>query len=408
MTLNKKSRLVLGTRSGLKAIAIIAVVAGASANGQPPTNDSRPSEPPSETNATYSEAIGPLIERKCVHCHHPGGLAPMSFMSYAEVREWAKQSYTPLDALLRTRAMPPWPADPEIGAFSNSEFMTDAEIDLFIRWTNAGLPRGNGDYQGPAPRGEWGGGKPDHIFDLPTYTVPEETIGLYKTVQITTDFPEDRWIISSEIRPGNKYVVSGIYGGILGAYQPGQTASRHTAPYGTRLKMGATIDIRIHYSKEEGVEETDQSRIGVFFAKDDTQRRWILEAPMQAAPFTIAAGKADFEVTTHFTFPEDGEIISLMPIMHDRGERVVYTLRLPDGVEQQLLVIPEWNPNWKYRYVFRKPVLAAKGSIVSATARFDNSEANLKNPDPWSDVSMGPAGETFEGWLGYALTESSE
>ena len=129
---------------------------------------------------------------------------------------------------------------------------------------------------------------------------------------------------------------------------------------------------------------------------------------MQAAPFTIAAGKADFEVTTHFTFPEDGEIISLMPIMHDRGERVVYTLRLPDGVEQQLLVIPEWNPNWKYRYVFRKPVLAAMGSIVSATARFDNSEANLKNPDPWSDVSMGPAGETFEGWLGYALTESSE
>ena len=50
----------------------------------------------------------------------------------------------------------------------------------------------------------------------------------------------------------------------------------------------------------------------------------------------------------------------------------------------------------------REPIAAPAGSVVTAHAIFDNSEANLKNPDPWSDVSMGPAGETFEGWLGYA------
>ncbi|MFP6617387.1 MAG: hypothetical protein VCB26_13360 [Candidatus Hydrogenedentota bacterium] len=332
----------------------------------------------------------------------------MSFMSYAEVRQWAKQSYTPLDALLRTRAMPPWPADPKIGAFSNSEFMTDAEIDLLIRWTKSGLPRGNGDYQGPELRGEWGGGKPDHVFELPVYTVPEDTVGQYRTFQVATNFSEDRWIIGSEIRPGNKYAVRGILGGVLGVFQPGQTTLWHPASYGTRLKKGATVDVRIHYYKEEGIEETDQSHIGVFFAKNDAHRRLIHEAPMRAAPFTIAAGTADFEVMTHFKFPEDGEIVSLMPIMHFRGKRVAYTLRFPDGAKQRLLVIPEWNPNWKYRYVLREPVSAAKGSVVTASAVFDNSEANLKNPDPWSDVDMGPAGETFEGWLGYTLTESSE
>ena len=73
-----------------------------------------------------------------------------------------------------------------------------------------------------------------------------------------------------------------------------------------------------------------------------------------------------------------------------------------------MLSIPDWNPNWKYRYVLREPVAAPKGSVVTATAVFDNSEANLKNPDPWSDVASGPAGETFEGWMSYALTIALE
>jgi hypothetical protein len=371
-------------------LALLAAIASGSAFGQV------------TANAAYSEAIGPLIEAKCVHCHRPGGIAPTSFMSYGEVRQWLKQSYTPVDALLRTRAMPPWPADPKVGAFLNAEFMTDGEIDLFIGWMKSGMPMGNGEYEGPAPRGEWIGRTPDHVFELPAYTVPQETIGEYKTFQVATDFSEDRWIAGSEIRPGNPYAVSGISGGVLGGHQPGQTTLRYPASYGTLLKKGATVDVRMHYFKEEGIDETDQSYIGVFFAKDDAPRRAILEAPMRADPFTIPAGKADFEVSTQFRFEEDGKIVSFMPVMHFRGKRVAYTLRLPDGTEQSLLVIPEWNPNWKYRYVLREPVSAPKGSVVRAVAVFDNSEENLKNPDPWSDVSMGPEGETFEGWLGYA------
>jgi len=300
--------------------------------------------------------------------------------------------------------MPPWSADPEIGDFVNPEFMTDAEIDLLLRWIESGYPKGDGDYQAPAPRGEWTGGKPDHIFELPTYTVHAARTAEYRLAQVVTNFPEDRWIVATEVQPGNRYAVRGIFGGLLGAYQPGQTASRYPPPYGMLLKKGETVNIRIHYAKEEGVEETDQSRIGVFFAKDDERRHEILQAPMRAEPFTIAAGRADFEVTTRFVFPEDGDIISLMPVMHSRGKRVDYTFRSSDGAEQTLLAIPAWNPNWKYRYILANPLFAPKGSVITATALFDNSEANLKNPDPWSDVSMGPEGETFEGWLGYTLS----
>ncbi len=334
--------------------------------------------------ATYSESIGPLIEVRCMHCHRPGGIAPMSFSSYEDVRRWAKQSYTPLDTLIRTRAMPPWPADPSMGEFANREFMTDGEIELFLEWIGTGLLRGDGDYKGPALDGDWVGGTPDHVFELPAHTVAESTIGEYTTVEVTTDFAEDRWIIGSEIKPGNPYAVRGVLAGVLGTYQAGQVFTRYSSPYGMRLEKAAVIPIRIHYYNEEGIEEVDQSRVAIRFSNDDVVRRAIREAPMRAEPFMIPAGATEFDVSTQFTFADDSEIVSLLPIMHSRGSRVVYSIRRPDGAEETLLAIPVWNPNWKYRYAFREAVSAPKGSIVTATATFDNSEANLKNPDPWS------------------------
>ncbi len=165
-------------------IVVAVLVSGSLAAGQSAKDDHPRSDTPQMANATYSETIGPLIERKCLHCHSPGGLAPMSFMSYAELRDWAKNSYTPLDALVRTRAMPPWSADPEIGNFTNPEYMTDAEIDLLLRWIESGYPKGDGNYQAPAPRSEWTGGKPDHIFELPTYTVAAARTAEYRLVPV--------------------------------------------------------------------------------------------------------------------------------------------------------------------------------------------------------------------------------
>ena len=356
-----------------------------------------------EPVATYSGDVGPLIERKCVHCHRPGGVAPTPFMSYAEVRSWAKQSYTPLDALLRTRAMPPWPADPGVGEFTNREYMSEPEIDLMLNWISAGYPRGDGDYDGPTPPGEWELGEPDLLLEFPEYTVPESVKAEIRRVVIPTNLPEDRWIVATEVRPGNTYAVRGIFGGVAGSFQPGQTITRYAPPFAMELKRGAAFDIHVHYVKDEGVAETDQSRIGVHFAEGAGPWRAVLEAPLRAEAFTIPAGKADFEVSVSFTFPEDGVVLAVMPNMHERGKRVAYSIRLPDGSEQRLLEIPKWNPKWKYRYMLREPIAAPKGSVVIANATFDNSEANLKNPDPWSDVSSGPAGETFEGWLSYSI-----
>ena len=39
---------------------------------------------------TFSRDIAPVLQRSCQKCHRPNSLAPMSLISYEEVRPWAR------------------------------------------------------------------------------------------------------------------------------------------------------------------------------------------------------------------------------------------------------------------------------------------------------------------------------
>ncbi len=351
---------------------------------------------------TYTEGVGLIIEHRCAHCHRPGEIAPMSFMTYAEVRKWARDTYTPMDALIRERAMPPWPADPAIGAFSNPEFITQPEMDLLIAWLKSGMPRGAGEFEMKMQWVEgWNIGQPDAVFELPEYTLAEDAKGEFKTFTIKTEFPEDRWIVAAEATPQDTTIVTAIDAGSLGTYQLGNSSVVYPAGMGRILKAGAEIEVRVHYRKDAGYAPVEKSRLGVVFAKSAEGLREVVVERMEAAPFTIPAGKAEIERSVSFELPADSQLISVMPIMHERGVSVRYELVSPDGAAVTLLSIPSWDARWKYRYAFAKPIAARKGSTVRVTARYDNSEANRKNPDPWTDATPGPTGETLQGWVSY-------
>src|SRR5262245_27389128 len=106
------------------------------------------------------------------------------------------------------------------------------------------------------------------------------------------------------------------------------------------------------------------------------------EDRMAAVRFTIPAGAPQHEVRASYAFEADGQVVSLMPIMNLRGKDVTYRAIFPDRSEKQLLSIPAWDPNWKYRYQLATPLRAPKGTVIQAVAHFDNSDANIRNPDP--------------------------
>src|SRR5678810_1110801 len=72
---------------------------------------------------TFTKNVAPILYKSCVECHRPTGVAPMSLLSYKEVRPWAKS----LKERVVDRTMPPWFADPKHGEFSNNPSLSQAE-----------------------------------------------------------------------------------------------------------------------------------------------------------------------------------------------------------------------------------------------------------------------------------------
>src|SRR5216683_6550952 len=68
-----------------------------------------------ELTPTFAKHVAPILYRSCVTCHRPGEVAPMSLISYDDVRPWARS----IRAKVLAREMPPWHADPQHGKFSN-------------------------------------------------------------------------------------------------------------------------------------------------------------------------------------------------------------------------------------------------------------------------------------------------
>ena len=345
--------------------------------------------------ATFSGGVGLIFQNRCLECHHDGGAAPMSFMTLGKIKLWRKN----MKAVLETRDMPPWPASLEEGCFGNSRALSQKELDLLLEWTAAGYPAGDGEFTAENTwTTEWSLGEPDAILSVPEYTLPENSGTHMKEFTVKTNFPEDRWIVASEIKPEDEYLVAGIEAGVLGSFYPGMGATVHAEGTGRLLKKGASVTVHVLYVKEEGYETSDNTRIALKFGKAHTE---IKIARLANDSFSIPAETMEHPVSGEYTVPQDCKIVSLLPNMRERGKRVKFTAVLPDGTEKTLLDIPYWKYEWRYRYVLNDPLDAPKGTVIQAEAVYDNSKMNANIFEFDSEIKAGAAGEVLEAWIGY-------
>ena len=92
------------------------------------------------------------------------------------------------------------------------------------------------------------------------------------------------------------------------------------------------------------------------------------------------------------TFNRDVELVWFRPHAHVRGKSVKYWLTYPDGREEIVLNVPNWNFNWQLTY--RTSIKIPKGSVMHFQFAYDNSTGNKYNPDPGSWVYYG--GQSWE------------
>src|SRR6476659_1777227 len=85
---------------------------------------------------TFTRDIAPIFREKCEACHRPDSMAPMSLMTFADARPWARS----ITARVSDRQMPPWQIDRTVGIqkFKNDRSLTDDQLDLITRWVDAG------------------------------------------------------------------------------------------------------------------------------------------------------------------------------------------------------------------------------------------------------------------------------
>ena len=59
---------------------------------------------PAQSQVTFTKDIAPILQRSCQNCHRPESMAPMSLLTYKDVRPWARS----IKERVATRQMPPW------------------------------------------------------------------------------------------------------------------------------------------------------------------------------------------------------------------------------------------------------------------------------------------------------------
>jgi hypothetical protein len=387
---------------------------------------------------TFSKDVAPIIQKRCQNCHRPGEVAPMSFMSYKEVRPWAKA----IREKVVKREMPPWFADPSIGEWENDCRLSDAEIATVSKWVDDGAKEGDPKLTPKNPEyvQGWSIGKPDVVLTMTQeFSIPAEGAVPYKYFVIPTNFEEDKYVQFAEIRAGDRshvhhVIVSVRYpdanpmpppgeltpearrasfanasrsvedsDGRLVGWAPGEAPLILKPGHAKLVKKGSSLIFQVHYTTN-GKEGKDRTSIGLIFSKAPVEKRMITAGAF-ARNLVIPAGDPNFESTATFTFKEDSHIDSLHPHMHLRGKDMLFRLVYPDNTSKVLLSVPKFDFAWQQTYFFKEPVAAPKGSKLEVVAHHDNSPNNKFNPDPTKVVKWGDQtwDEMMIGYFDYTL-----
>lgn len=383
---------------------------------------------------TFHKDIEPILQRNCQTCHRPGEIAPMSFLTYESVRPWAKA----IKVATSTRKMPPWFADPNYGHILNDRSLKQAEIDKIAKWVDADAPEG--DPKDAPPPVKWPEGwaiHPDIILDGPVTDIPatpQNNVIEWIFVTIPTNFKEDTWVTSVQIKPEHPEVTHHMclgfnphtpdtkyyeatwldrerdaegaampangptFGGQApgrstaeDCWVPGQVAADYRSFNAAKLvPAGSDITLNLHYTPN-GKAVTDHLKIGLTIAKEPPARRYVslsVSAPTNPKLFAIPPGDANWQSPpAEATFLQDVELVFMFPHMHYRGKDMTYTLEYPDGRKEVVLSVPHYDFNWQLGY--HTSINVPKGTKLRVDAHFDNSVGNRFNPNPNRTVYYG-------------------
>ncbi|MCB0793581.1 MAG: hypothetical protein KDB88_02490 [Flavobacteriales bacterium] len=388
----------------------------------------------------WSPDVANIIYDHCSSCHHEGGIAPFSLMSYSDV----VGAGNVIPGAITTRHMPPWPADPEYRHFSNENVLTQAEIDAVVDWINFGAPFGDPGLEPTPPVYQPTGSvltTIDHVVAIEPYTLQSNN-DEYRWFVVENPFSDTVFINKMEVIPGLDAVVhhcdisydltgaslandlldplpgfngqtgSPTYSYYMNAWQPGGDVINYPPGWGIAVPPEADFVLEIHYGPD-AIGQVDSTLINMQFTAGQEIRPvrvgWLLG---QSAP-TLVDGPFQLPANTistyhqEYTVPTTRSFIGICPHMHLLGKSYKIWYETPGQDSIPLIDIPQWDFHWQRYYYFQSVEVIPAGSVIKSIGVYDNTFQNPYNPNiPPQNVYLGPTTTdemflTFFIWANY-------
>ena len=377
-------------------------------------------------NVTFTRDIAPIFQRSCQSCHRTGSIAPMSLLTYEEVRPWARS----IKQRIESREMPPWFIDRHVGVqgFKADKSLSDAEIAIVSTWVDNGAPRGNpADLPPPIAFDDmtkWNIGEPDWVVEIPEpFVVKAEAADWWGNLVSDSGLTEDRWVKAVETKPTEESfpvvhhaVTTAIdpdgEAAFLNEYALGKNGDIYPDGTGRLLKAGSQIRFNMHYHAI-GREITDRTSVGLTFYPKGVEP----ERPIYALhigdneDLDIPAGEADIRHDGYYHLKDNITLTVFQPHLHNLGTRQCIEAILPDNSVQSINCA-NWDFGWHIAYNYEDGVapLIPKGSVIHVISWHDNSDANRWNDDPrnWAGFGQRSNDDMSFAWLSWFTMNDTE
>jgi hypothetical protein len=385
---------------------------------------------------TFSKDVAPILADHCQICHRSGTFAPMSLMSFAEARPWAKS----IKQKVAAREMPPWYIEKTLGVqhFSNDVSLSDQEIATIVKWVDDGAVQGNpADMPPPRkfPDGDaWQIGQPDMIVNLPKdIIVKAKGPDQWPDVLVDPHLVEDRYIKAVQIIPlkghqvihhirtslvdtqddsvhsgqldGNVALEIGEQGLFLNEYAIGKGGDTFPEGSGRLVKEGTKIKFQFHLHSNGTSDTPTNVALGIkFYPKGYVPKHSITSLTVGAEELDIRPGDSNARSDGYMPLIKPARLLSFQPHLHNRGKAECLEAIYPNG-KTEMLNCARFFFNWHLNYTYADdaaPLLPA-GTVLHSIMWHDNSVNSKFNPDPDAQITWGQrtVDEMGSAWLSY-------
>ena len=396
-----------------------------------------PAAAQSDHDVTFTKDVAPILQRSCESCHRPRGGAPMTLISYQDVRPWARS----IKQRTLAREMPPWFVDKNIGIqhFKDDPSLSDDEIALIGRWVDAGAPRGNPADMPPSrhwPAGKWTIGEPDLVVESPVAVVEAVAADWFGGINppTPTGLTTDRYVQAVEVKevlldddgleiePAaasagdaaadggraalNLFVVHHAVvtamteqaaedepgqisrgGNFNITHELGQNATHFPDWVGIKLPASSVLTYdRMHY---HSVGKEVRVRVDTAFKlhPEGYEPKYMQGFGSQSGAFDleldIPAGDSDIMRDGFHRLSRPAIMMTFEPHLHSSGKRMCLEAIYPNNA-REMLNCADYNHNWVKVYVYEDDVapLLPAGTVLHLLAWYDNSQSNPRVLDP--------------------------